>query len=210
MSGNFSLWEAIKIGGPVMYLLVICSVLSIAVILERIFYYYQKSRSCREMFMKSIKQELSKGDIQRAVTICQNTPTPFSSVVVTALNSLHLEEKEIANALDRQIIIETNNLENRTAIIGTIGSTAVYIGLLGTVWGIMKTFKDIAQVSSGGINVVIGGVSEALICTATGLFVAIPAVMAYNYFVRRVSGFVTDMELCASEITSLIRIKKLK
>ena len=73
------------------------------------------------------------------------------------------------------------------------------------MWGIIKTFQDIAKAGSGGINVVIGGISEALVCTAAGLIVAIPAVVAYNYFLRRINSFVIDMELCASEITGLIK-----
>jgi biopolymer transport protein ExbB/TolQ len=93
-------------------------------------------------------------------------------------------------------------------VVGTIGSTAVYIGLLGTVWGIIRTFNDIAKHGSGGLNVVIAGISEALICTAAGLVVAIPAVMAYNYFLKRIAKFVTDMELCASETSSLLRGRK--
>lgn len=208
MLENFSLWEAIKIGGPVMYFLMICSIVSIAVILERFFYYHRRSLVSRAAFMQTIKEQLAKGEVQKALMLCKETATPFSSVVSVALNSSDLDEKEISDALERQIIIEANDLERRTAIVGTIGSTAVYIGLLGTVWGIIKSFGNIAKTGSGGINVTIGGISEALVCTAAGLLVAIPAVMAYNYFVKRVGGFVMDMELCASEIISLIKGQK--
>lgn len=208
MLENFSLWEAVKIGGPVMYFLMLCSIVSIAVILERFFYYHRRSLISRAAFMQTIREQLSKGEIKKALMICKETATPFSSVVAVALNSPDLDEKEISDALERQIIIEANDLERRTAIVGTIGSTAVYIGLLGTVWGIIKSFGNIAKTGSGGINVTIGGISEALVCTAAGLLVAIPAVMAYNYFVKRVGGFVMDMELCASEIISLIKGQK--
>jgi biopolymer transport protein ExbB/TolQ len=91
--------------------------------------------------------------------------------------------------------------------VATIGNTAVYIGLFGTVLGIIRAFSDIAAAGAGGMSVVIGGVAEALVCTATGLFVAIPAVIAYNYFTKRVERFVTDMELCASEVIDLIGAK---
>ena len=160
--------------------------------------------------MQSIRLQVSHGDIKKALVTCRNTLTPFSAVVAAGLNAVHLDEKEISEALDREIIIETSDLERRTAIVGTIGSTAVYVGLLGTVWGIIKAFKDIAQVGSSGVHVVIGGISQALVCTAVGLFVAIPAVMAYNYFVKRVNGFVMDMELCASEMVGLIKGQKKK
>jgi biopolymer transport protein ExbB/TolQ len=110
--------------------------------------------------------------------------------------------------MERAITIETVNLERYTSIVGTIGSTAVYIGLFGTVLGIIRAFRDISVSRAAGINVVIGGISEALICTAAGLLVAVPAVIAYNYFVKKIDGFVTDMELCASEANDLLNIKQ--
>ena len=208
MFKNFTLWQAIKIGGPVMYLLVFCSILSIAVIFERLFHYWRRSLVSRAAFMRSIKEDMDKGGVKKALTVCKNVSTPFAFVVAAGLNASHLDEKEISDAMEREIIIEVSELEERTDIVGTIGSTAVYIGLLGTVWGIIGTFRDIAQMGSSEINVVIRGISEALVCTAAGLFVAIPAVMAYNYFVKRISRFVVDMELCASEMGGLIKGQK--
>ena len=208
MFDKFTLWEAIRIGGPVMMVLIFCSVVSVAVILERALYYFKHSRALREPFMESIREEFKRGHMDRAMEICQRTHTPFSKVTATALNHRHADEKDLTEALEREIITEANHLERRIVLVGTIGSTAVYIGLLGTVWGIIRTFRDIAQHGSGGLNIVIGGIAEALVCTAAGLFVAIPAVMAYNYFLKRISRFVTDMELSASEISSMIRGQK--
>ena len=103
--------------------------------------------------------------------------------------------------------METTELERYTSIVAPIGNTAVYIGLFGTVLGIIRAFHDISVAGAGGMAIVIGGVAEALVCTATGLFVAIPAVIVFNYFTRRVERFVTDMELCASEFIDLIQVK---
>ena len=110
--------------------------------------------------------------------------------------------------MERAIVIETNLLERYTTIVGTIGSVAVYIGLFGTVLGIMRAFHDISISGSGGINVVINGIAESLVCTAAGLCVAVPAVIAYNYFIKRIDGFITDMELCASETMDLVKAKE--
>ncbi len=208
MLKNFTLGEGLKTGGPIIYLLLVCSVISIAVIIERIFYYYKRSRVQRVSFMQSIREQLIRGEMQKALTLCRDTLTPFASVIAAALSASNLDEKEISSAMEREIIVEIDNLERRTSIVGTIGSTAVYIGLLGTVGGIIHTFRDISQIGSGGINVIIGGISEALVCTAAGLFVAIPAVIAYNYFVKRINGFVMDMDLCSSEIISLVKGQK--
>jgi biopolymer transport protein ExbB len=208
MPHKFTLWQAIQTGGPVMYFLIVLSIFSIGVMIERVLFYRKRSRFSRVKFLESIKSDLAKGDIKKASALCQSTSTPFAAVTLAGLNAAHLDEKDIAETMEREIVIQSTELERLTPIIGTIGSTAVYIGLLGTVWGIIKTFQSIAQAGSSGINVVIGGISEALVCTAAGLFVAIPAVAAYNYFLRRINGFVVDMELTASETAGLLKPSK--
>lgn len=199
--------QAIMAGGFTIYILIFCSVLSIAIIIERYMYYRSRSRVKRADFMARIKKELEKNDIESAVKICSKSKTPFSNVVHSALIFARHTEKEISNNMERTIVVETNLLEKRTAVVGTIGSTAVYIGLFGTVLGIMRAFGDISTAGTGGINVVMNGISESLVCTAAGLCVAVPAVIAYNYFIKRIDNFITDMELCASEAMDLVKAK---
>lgn len=210
MLKDLSILSILRIGGPVMYLLILCSIVSIAAIIDRIVYYFKRSQSSRIQFMNSIRQQFAKGDLKKIEEMCRTANAPYANVVHAAVTYPNQDEKEVAEAMERQILIETTNLERRTTIIGTIGSTAVYIGLLGTVWGIIRTFRDMSQAGSGGISVVIGGISESLVCTAAGLIVSIPAVMAYNYFFKKVNSFVIDMELTASEMESLIRTSKKK
>jgi len=187
-----------------MYILLFCSLLSITVFFERLLYYSKLSKIKRIEFMTAMKKALNSKNIERAVEICRLTPAPFSQVVCSGLELYNRSEKEISNAMEREITVETTKLERYTSIVATIGNTAVYIGLFGTVLGIIRAFHDISAAGAGGMSIVIGGVAEALVCTATGLFVAIPAVIAYNYFTRRVEHFITDMELCASEFMDLI------
>ncbi len=203
-----TLWQLLKVGGFTMYLLLSFSILSLAIIIERYLYYRRRSRVKRYQFMVKIKKELENGNVRMALEICKNTDTPFSSVVYSGLNLYGHSEVVVSNTMEREVTIETTKLERLTSIVGTIGSTAVYIGLFGTVLGIIRAFYDISQSGSGGISVVINGISEALVCTAAGLCVAVPAVIAYNYFVKRVDSFITDMELCASEIMDLLNIKQ--
>lgn len=158
--------------------------------------------------MSHIRRELEKGNIKKAAEICKNTDTPFSSVVYAGVNLHGHNEVVISNTMEREVTVETTKLEKFTSVVGTIGSTAVYVGLFGTVLGIIRAFRDISLSGSGGISVVINGISEALICTAMGLCVAVPAVIAYNYFVKRVDSFITDMELCASETMDLLNLKQ--
>ncbi|HQP92199.1 MAG TPA: MotA/TolQ/ExbB proton channel family protein [Candidatus Omnitrophota bacterium] len=201
-------FKLIRIGGFTMYILILFSVLSLAVIIERIIYFKRRSRIKRVEFMKMIKKELGKGNVEKTLDICDEADTPFSSVVACGLRLYGHTDIVIANAMEREIAIETTKLEKFTSIVGTIGSTAVYIGLFGTVLGIIRAFRDISAAGSGGISVVINGISEALICTAAGLSVAVPAVIAYNYFIKKIDSFVTDMELCVSEVMDLITFKR--
>ena len=199
-----NLWQIFNMGGFTMYILLICSVISIAVMIERITGYYRKSKINMFEFMSVIRGEAEKGDINQAIRICESNVCPVSSIVHAGLKKNKHPVQEIENAMNREIMIETEKLERYTSIVGTIGNTAVYIGLFGTVLGIVRAFNDISRIGSGGMQVVIAGVAESLICTATGLLVAIPAVIAYNYFMRRVDRFVTDMEYCASEMIDIL------
>ncbi len=196
--------EVIQIGGFTMYILLFCSFLSIAILLERIIYYRKRSKTNRTEFMARIARALNGGSTEKAMGLCKETLAPFSNVVYSGLELSGHQEKEISNAMEREITIEVTKLERYTSVVGTIGNIAVYIGLFGTVLGIIRAFHDIAAAGAGGMSIVIGGVAEALVCTATGLFVAIPAVIAFNYFARKVELFTKDMELCASELIDLI------
>ena len=203
-----TLQQLIMAGGFTLVILALCSVVSLAVILERWLYYTRRSGVKRKSFMAGIKDKVKKGNIEDALKECKKANTPFSDVASAGFSFYGHGEKEISNNMERTIVIETNLLERHTTIVGTIGSTAVYIGLFGTVLGIIKAFNDISSSGTGGINVVTAGISESLVCTAAGLCVAVPAVMAYNYFIKKIDNFITDMELCASEMMDLITAKQ--
>jgi biopolymer transport protein ExbB/TolQ len=157
--------------------------------------------------MSEVSKEIEKGNIKKALEKCGNSDSPSASVILSGLNLWGHNEVVISNTMEREVAIETVKLERHTSIVGTIGSTAVYIGLFGTVLGIIRAFHDISLSGTGGISVVISGISEALACTAAGLCVAVPAVIAYNYFIKKIDIFVTDMELSASELMDLIKVK---
>ena len=203
-----NIFELINAGGFTIYLLMFCSVVSLAVIIERVLYYQRRSRLTRPLLMEQIRSEYEAGRVYEAIELCRNADTPFSKVAMAGLNLKGHDEKVISNAMEREITVETIKLERFTSIVATIGGTAVYIGLFGTVLGIMRAFADIGKAGSGGMDIVTTGISEALICTAAGLFVAIPAVVAYNYFMRKIDNFVVDMELAASELVDLICVKR--
>ncbi len=202
-----SLWQLLSTGGITVDVLLTLSVLSLAIIVERVTYYYHCSRGGREQLMEAVTREIRKGNAPKALDICRETDTPGSRVVGAGVTRKSASLEEIENSMERQMMIEVSRLEKRISIVGTIGSTAVYIGLFGTVLGIIKAFEDISQKGSGGVSVVINGIAEALICTAVGLCVAVPAVIAYNYFIKKIEDLQRDMEVCASETVDLLRVR---
>ena len=204
MFAGKTLLEVLSMGGFTMYILLACSILSLGVIIDRLIAYGKKARAQRVAFMDRIKDELKRRDTERALEICRDTDAPFARVVQAGLEKAGRTEKLITGSMERQIAIEESKLERLTGIVGTIGNIAVYIGLFGTVLGIIRAFRDISAAGTGGMDVVIAGVAEALITTATGLAVAVPSVILYNYFSRRVERFVDDMELAASEAADLM------
>ncbi|MDR0822395.1 MAG: MotA/TolQ/ExbB proton channel family protein [Endomicrobium sp.] len=192
--------EILQLGGITLYILVIISIISVAIILFKILEFWAKSRTGRKKFVSRTAALIKQGRINEAVDFCNKSMSPMASVAKAGIAAITTRNTNITDAMDREIMIETVKLEKFTSIIGTIGSISVYIGLLGTVLGIIRAFHDISATGSGGISVVIGGVSEALVATATGLFVAIPAVVAYNFFVKTIDKFVVNMEYCASAV----------
>jgi biopolymer transport protein ExbB len=199
-----SFFEILQLGGWTLYVLICASVLSVTVILFKLIEFWVKSKTTRVEFVSKLVKRLKKNDIEGAIEVCDNTNSPMAAIAKAGINA-HIEKsKSIGDAMEREIMIETVKLERFITILGTIGSIAVYIGLFGTVLGIIRAFHDISQVGSGGISIVIGGVSESLIATAAGLFVAIPAVIAYNFLAKIIDKFVVNMEYCASAVEDFI------
>jgi biopolymer transport protein ExbB len=203
-----NIFEIISAGGFTIYVLIFCSVISIAVIIERVVYFNRRSRFSRDVILDQIRKEFSANHVLNAIGLCKNIDTPVARVALAGLSLHGHDEKLIANAMEREITVETIKLERFIGVVGSIGGTAVYIGLLGTVIGIMRAFSDISKAGSGGMDVVTIGIAEALVCTAAGLLVAIPAVLSYNWFSRKIDNFVVDMELAASELLDLMCVKK--
>lgn len=201
-----SVLELLQIGGATMYVLLFCSVVSLTVIIERLIFFKKKSKTLHRGFMDQLGDLLARNDIAGARTVCASENTPLANVALAGLNMEGKSQEKIANSMDRQISIEVKGLERSLSVLGTIGSTVVYIGLFGTVLGIINAFQKIAQTAGGGggMDMVITGIAEALICTATGIFVAVPAVVSYNLLTKRVENFATDMELVASETSDLM------
>ena len=207
MFENYSLWQIIQTGGVTMYVLIACSVVTLAIIIER-YVTLLRLRAEGNAAFEKVKDLVQKEQISDAATFCKDKSDAISSVLSAGLTEWGKDERLVSAAMDRAVGAQTVRMERFIGILGTIGSVAVYIGLFGTVVGIMKALHFIGETESGGWHEAIKGVAEALICTAAGLIVAVSAVVAYNYFVRRVSVLVAEMELAASEFLGLAMSKK--
>jgi biopolymer transport protein ExbB/TolQ len=123
---------------------------------------------------------------------------------MAGLRNRDLEKAKIENAMQRQLNAEAERLQKYLGILGTIGNVTPFVGLFGTVIGIIRAFHDLALSSGGGPSVVANGIAEALVATAMGLFVAVPAVIAYNLFVRAIDSIETECINAASELADAI------
>ncbi|MCP4482099.1 MAG: MotA/TolQ/ExbB proton channel family protein [bacterium] len=195
----------INSGGIISYILILCSICSISFIINRLIFFYLKSRISVESFISKMENFYEKKDIDSILSLCDFLVlSPFSSIAAAIFKNKDRSHKTIMKIAEKELNKNIKDLERYIIVIGTIANVSVYIGLLGTILGIMQAFTNISLQGMGGIEVVIGGVSKALVTTAFGLFVAIPAVVFYNYLTNRVENFINDMELLIDETLILV------
>jgi len=194
----------------VVFLLLIMSVWSLAVMIDRALYFSAARKQSRE-FAPKVAGALKEGRLDEAIKVADRSKKSHLAEVVTAglqefrnygSGGTVTEDQVEASqrALERSEAIVHAKLKRGLGGLATIGSTAPFIGLFGTVIGILDAFQSIATSKTSGIGQVAGGISEALVTTAFGLFVAIPAVMAFNYFTNRVEAFDVEMDNSSSEL----------
>ena len=179
-------------GWPVLSVLLVVSIWSVSVIWDRLLA-LRAAKSDVRSFVGRILKLIDEGGVTRALQYCDQQTKPVAQVVSAVLlqpGSREDRERAMRNAIQFQI----HELERRVVVLGTVGSTAPFIGLFGTVVGIMKAFRDIAVNAGAGPEVVGVGIAEALVTTAAGLIVAIPAVIFYNYFSNSIQRFADELD----------------
>ncbi|HVS80615.1 MAG TPA: MotA/TolQ/ExbB proton channel family protein [Pyrinomonadaceae bacterium] len=194
----------------VVIILLIMSVYSIAIMVERYLTYSAAKKQSRE-FAPRVAQALKNNRIEEAINISdKHRKSHLAMVVNSGLQEFRAHEgssdisgSEIEaskRALQRAIAIKTAEFRRGLSGLATIGSTAPFVGLFGTVFGIINAFRGVENAGQTGIGAVMGGISEALFTTALGLVVAVPAVWLFNYFTGKVDGFIVEMDNSASEL----------
>ena len=214
MGAHFSLTEMIKnlrgIGIAVVIILLLMSMYSIAIMVERFLTYSAAKKQSRE-FAPRVAQALKNDRIEEAINISDKHKKSHLAMVVNAgLQEFRAHEapsdisgdeiESSKRALQRAIAIKSAEFKRGLSGLATIGSTAPFVGLFGTVFGIINAFTGMKSAESAGIGAVAGGIAEALLTTALGLAVAVPAVWLFNYFTGKVDGFIIEMDNSASEL----------
>jgi biopolymer transport protein ExbB/TolQ len=195
-------------------ILVIMSMISFGVAIERI-YTFTQARKQSKLYAPQVAKHLKDGRLKDAIAISSSKNYRYShlaKVVLAGLQEYQFQQESGANlsredlvdtvrrAIQRASALTANDLKKGVASLATIGATAPFVGLLGTVVGIITAFQGIAAKGSGGLGAVSAGISEALVETALGLVVAIPAVWFYNYLTGRIEYFNVEMDNSSSEL----------
>lgn len=205
-----SLLDLLSKGGYTIFILLFCSILSLKVVIEKAILFQGLKEKNLEYFRNKILSALSANDVKEALFTCKYTTTkwlffnvksPLSSVYTYVLENYKLPKEELIDKAYRRMDRELVKLEKGLGILSTLGSVSPFIGLFGTVIGIIRSFQALSVNVASSYLGVMAGIAEALISTAAGLLVAVPSVMFYNYFIRRIK---LNMPLMEEYITDLI------
>ncbi|HDM08675.1 MAG: MotA/TolQ/ExbB proton channel family protein [Candidatus Omnitrophota bacterium] len=205
------MWVMIQKGGPLMYLLILCSVAVLTVIIERLIT-LNRYKIDVSSFMSKILEAVRRNRIMEAIELCERTTSPVAEVIKAGLLKHSASRQEIKEAMEEAALSEVPKLEKNLNLLATLAHVSPLIGLLGTVTGMVQAFQVIQEkatalnpVSPGDLA---GGIWEALLTTVGGLSVAIPAIVAYNFLVTKVDNMIINMERAATELVQVLKGEK--
>ena len=205
------MWEFMQKGGPIMWPILLCSVIAFAIVIERLIRIRQEQIDTKS-FMEQISKSLRRNKIMEALDLCDRTGGPIAVILKAGILKHDRPRNEIRESIEDASIHEVPRLERNLPVLATLAHVAPLLGLLGTVTGLVKAFQVIETKASvlNPINPgdLAGGIWEALLTTVFGLCVAIPTYVAYNYLVSRVDGFVLDMERSATDLMNILGEKR--
>jgi len=200
--------EILQKGGPLMWIILLCSVVVVGVFLERLFYLHRVSIRVGE-FLEGITILLQRGHRNEALQECMVTRGPVARVLQAALEYADADHASLKEITTDAALLELPKLERNLSLLSTLAYLTPLIGLLGTVLGLLDAFLAISAHSGYATTAEIAkGVFESLLTTAAGLAVAIPAFLAYSYLSARVNDLIHDMERAGIEIVQLLNNRK--
>jgi len=195
--------ELIKQGGVDMIILILLSIIAVAIVIERLVFFSQQHGDSKAL-LRTLGQRIAADDMSGAVKVCNSEKGMLPRILAFGLMRGTKNRADITDALSIALMENLNALERNLGIIGTIAVIAPFVGLFGTVLGIIHAFQDIAQKGNSTPAVVAAGVGEALVTTAAGLFVAVISVVFFNYFKTRIKGYNQEMIVAANQLAEML------
>ncbi len=196
-------FQTIASGGPAMWALLLLSIIAIAIVIERLMFFASQHSDSKGL-LRSLGQKIAADDLNGAIKVCQSNKGMLPKILEFGLKRGEKNRADITDALSIALMEHLNALERNLGIIGTIAVIAPFVGLFGTVLGIIRAFQDIALKGNSTPAVVAAGVSEALITTAAGLFVAVVSVIFFNYFKARIKTYNQEMIVAANQLAEML------
>lgn len=201
---SLSFWELCVKGGFIMIPLALLLIVSIYVFIER-WLAIRRADKDDNTFMIRIKDYILDGDPESAQTLCDRTNTPYSRLIAKGISRLGRPMNDVLVTIENTGNIEVANLGKRLPWLATTAAGAPMLGFLGTVWGMVQAFYNLAKAgTSANIDVLAGGIYQALVTTVAGLVVGIVALFAYNYLVARINGVMNSLESKTMEFMDLL------
>lgn len=185
-------------GGLFMWPLLFFSLLALTIIIERVIVFHKAKINVNEFLTKVRKALLVNRNVKEAIKVCEQYRGPVASVVKAGLLRHGHDREDIEKTIENAALYELDRLEKRLGGLATTANVAPMLGFLGTVSGMIKSFGTLATSGLSNPGAVAAGISEALITTAAGLIIAIPAQLAYNFFTTKVTRFVRDIETASN------------
>ena len=197
--------ELIQQGGVIMVLIIMLSIVAVAIIIERLMY-FKKIMGDEESLLRRLRGALEKGHFDEALSICDSNQSPVTNLMKVGIEHKEYSEETIKQTVTDAASLEVPRMERHLSTLGTIAHISPLLGLLGTVTGNIQAFGVLGEFGAGGNpGLLATGIAEALVTTAAGIIVSIPAIIFYNYLVSKVNHYIIRLENRVSEMVMLLK-----
>jgi len=200
-------WNLMKDGGPIMWVILCCSILALFLFLKKVFQFHREEINVGEL-LRGLFNVLRRDGFVEALTLCDHTPGPSARLLAAAIRAYERGDEDIRKAMDDAALEEIPKLERHVHLLSSLGFVLPLIGFLGTVLGMMRVFQVAQANEAFSATDIAGAVNMALISTAAALVVAIPCYLAYNYLVARINLITLDLEKASLEMLSFMERRR--
>ena len=196
-------WQMMKAGGPMMWVIMILSIISLVIFLEKTMQFHREEINSREL-LRGLFNVLRRNGLVEAISLCDNTPGPVARMLGAVIAASQRNDSDLQSVADDAALREIPRLERRINLLGSLGFILPLTGFLGTVLGMLAAFEDVSGADFISISTVSAPITSALLTSAAGLSTAVFCHLAYNYLVGRVEAITLDMDRSALEMLNFL------